>query len=65
MTSVGHFADRLCEAIVRKGNAVVVGLDPRLESLPEELLEACRATFGSTTLTIHRASAGVLASRNS
>ena len=49
MTGVGHFADRLCEAIARKGNAVVVGLDPRLESLPAELLEACRATYGSTT----------------
>ena len=32
MTGVGHFADRLCEAIARKGNAVVVGLDPRLEA---------------------------------
>ena len=49
MTGVGHFADRLCEAIARKGNAVVVGLDPRLESLPEALLEACRAMYGSTT----------------
>src|ERR1700745_3478351 len=49
MTGIGHFADRLCEAIARKGNAVVVGLDPRLESLPQELLEACRATYGSTT----------------
>src|SRR5215467_6523679 len=49
MTSEGHFADRLCEAIARKGNAVVVGFDPRLESLPAELLEVCRATYGSTT----------------
>jgi len=49
MTGVGHFADRLCEAIARKGNAVVVGLDPRLESLPAELLEVCRVTYGSTT----------------
>ena len=49
MTGRGHFADRLCEAIARKGNAVVVGLDPRLESLPAELLEVCRATYGSTT----------------
>jgi orotidine-5'-phosphate decarboxylase len=49
MTRVEHFADRLCEAIERKGNAVVVGLDPRLESLPEDLLAVCRATYGSTT----------------
>ena len=49
MTRVEHFADRLCEAIERKGNAVVVGLDPRLESLPEDLLAVCRETYGSTT----------------
>lgn len=49
MTRVEHFADRLCEAIERKGNAVVVGLDPRLVSLPEDLLAVCRETYGSTT----------------
>ncbi len=45
----GHFADRLCEAIARKGNAVVVGLDPRLESLPADLLAACREAYGAST----------------
>ena len=49
MMPVEHFADRLCEAIEHKGNAVVVGLDPRLESLPEDLLAVCRETYGSTT----------------
>ncbi len=49
MTSAEHFADRLCEAIERKGNAVVVGLDPRLESLPEDLLTVCRTMYGRTT----------------
>lgn len=49
MTSAGHFADRLCTAIERKGNAVVVGLDPRLESLPPELLAACREAYGPST----------------
>src|SRR2546427_4018938 len=49
MTSAGHFADRLCEAIARKGNAVVVGLDPRLESLPADLLAACRQAYGAST----------------
>jgi orotidine-5'-phosphate decarboxylase len=49
MTGAGQFADRLCEAIARKGNAVVIGLDPRLESLPQALVEACQATYGSTT----------------
>jgi orotidine-5'-phosphate decarboxylase len=48
MTSARHFADRLCEAIARKGNAVVVGLDPRLESLPAELLAACRKAYGAS-----------------
>jgi len=55
MTGGGHFADRLCEAIARKGSAVVVGLDPRLESLPAELLEVCRATYGSTTRAVAEA----------
>jgi orotidine-5'-phosphate decarboxylase len=32
-----HFADRLCAAVRRKGNSVCVGLDPRWESLPEEV----------------------------
>lgn len=41
-----HFADRLAAAIRAKGNAVCVGLDPRWESLPNELRQ-CR---GETTL---------------
>jgi orotidine-5'-phosphate decarboxylase len=32
-----HFADRLCEAIRKKGNPLCVGLDPRWESLPDEI----------------------------
>lgn len=32
-----HFADRLAAAVDRCGNPVLVGLDPRLESLPEGL----------------------------
>jgi hypothetical protein len=44
----GHFADRLCAAIERLGSPVVVGLDPRLEFLPEPLLAACRREFGAT-----------------
>ena len=32
-----HFADRLARAIRTKGNAVCVGLDPRWESLPDEV----------------------------
>ena len=32
-----HFADRLAAAIRAKGNALCVGLDPRWESLPQEV----------------------------
>ncbi len=32
-----HFADRLCEAVRLKGNPLCVGLDPRWESLPDEI----------------------------
>jgi orotidine-5'-phosphate decarboxylase len=32
---VQHFADRLAETVLRSGNAVCVGLDPRWKNLPE------------------------------
>jgi orotidine-5'-phosphate decarboxylase len=32
-----HFADRLADAVRRKGNALCVGLDPRWESLPRAI----------------------------
>lgn len=32
-----HFADRLAEAVVRKKNAVLVGLDPRRDRLPKTI----------------------------
>jgi orotidine-5'-phosphate decarboxylase len=32
-----HFADRLADAVRRKGNALCVGLDPRWESLPKAI----------------------------
>lgn len=34
---MNHFADRLTAAVRAKGNAVCVGLDPRWESLPQEI----------------------------
>lgn len=43
---MNHFADRLAAAIRAKGNAVCVGLDPRWESLPNEL----RQRHGAATL---------------
>src|ERR1043165_3959870 len=33
-----HFADRLAAAVRQKGNPVLVGLDPRAESLPPGLI---------------------------
>ena len=50
-----HFADRLCAAIDAKGSAVVVGLDPRPESLPPQLLADCRAELGATTQAVAEA----------
>jgi orotidine-5'-phosphate decarboxylase len=48
MSHAAHFTDRLCEAIMHKGSPVVVGLDPRLDSLPPFLLRACYTTHGRT-----------------
>src|SRR5438046_254343 len=36
-----HFADSLASAVARSGNPVVVGLDPRWESLPEGFRLGC------------------------
>lgn len=42
------FADRLLEAIERKGNPCMVGLDPRFEDIPHSILERVRTAFGDT-----------------
>jgi orotidine-5'-phosphate decarboxylase len=55
MSHTTHFADRLCDAIASKGNPVVVGLDPRLESLPAFLLKACYTTYGRTATAVSQA----------
>src|SRR5436190_15815215 len=46
-----HFADRLIAAVRRKGNPVLVGLDPRAESLPPGLIagEGLEATASAFT----------------
>src|SRR5262245_47329443 len=36
--TAAHFADRLAAAVRRVGNPVLVGLDPRAESLPAGLI---------------------------
>lgn len=43
-----NFADRLWAAIAHKGSAVVVGLDPRLDSLPGTLVASCRREYGDS-----------------
>ncbi len=35
-----HFADRLIEAVQKKGNPICVGLDPRLDQIPSFIKEA-------------------------
>ncbi len=37
---VGNFADQLAQSVERCGNPVLVGLDPRVEMLPEPLLHS-------------------------
>ena len=62
-----HFADRFCEAVRQKGNPLCVGLDPRWESLPDEIrqrhgddsLEAIEEILGAL-LDISRLDAGAM-----
>jgi orotidine-5'-phosphate decarboxylase len=42
------FTDRLIAAIDRKGCAIVVGLDPRLDLMPAALVQASFARYGET-----------------
>lgn len=51
----GPFADRLTAAVRRCGNPVVVGLDPRWESLPRKLIEGSESACGGNRT---RAAAG-------
>ncbi|EKD93909.1 MAG: hypothetical protein ACD_28C00032G0006 [uncultured bacterium] len=43
-----HFADRLIASIRQKGNPVCVGLDPRLEQIPEFIKERQIKNYGRT-----------------
>lgn len=44
-----HFADRLTNRISELGNPTVVGLDPRLNQIPEHILANAMKEFGKTT----------------
>jgi orotidine-5'-phosphate decarboxylase len=54
-----HFADRLADAVRRKGNALCVSLDPRWESLPISL----RGAHGADSLEAVAAAFEVFCSR--
>lgn len=43
-----HFADRLTEAVQRKGSPICLGLDPRWDHLPASLREAALREHGDT-----------------
>jgi orotidine-5'-phosphate decarboxylase len=45
-----NFADRLIAAVRSKGNPVVVGLDPRVDSLPPALLESAHCPLDGKSL---------------
>ena len=51
-----HFADRLLDAITRKGSPVCVGIDPVIEKLPRELQPS---TNGSSEVNINEAVAAI------
>lgn len=44
-----HFGDRLTLQISKLGNPTVVGLDPRLNQIPEHILANAQETYGDTT----------------
>ncbi len=44
-----HYTDRLHAAIRKRGTPALVGLDPRLNSLPGQIVEAARQRTGSET----------------
>jgi orotidine-5'-phosphate decarboxylase len=50
-----HFADRLAQAVRAKQTPVLVGLDPRAESLPAGLLDASRSDEPAAVAEAYRA----------
>lgn len=56
-----HFADRLVEAIKAKGNPICVGLDPRLESIPEFIREEAFAASENQGKPLRAAAESLLA----
>ncbi len=52
---MSHFADRLHDAIRRKGTAALVGLDPRLDWIPPAILAEARAVESNATFAAAQA----------
>ncbi len=50
-----HYGERLAAAILKKGNAVIVGLDPRDRQLPPEVLDRARQHYSDSAEQIARA----------
>jgi orotidine-5'-phosphate decarboxylase len=57
---VTHFADRLAEAVERKRSQLVVGLDPVLEQLPDELRAAAEAGRAEAAAAFARFCCGIV-----
>lgn len=55
-----HFGDRLAGAVRRKGNAVLVGLDPRYASLPEGLQTAAAGDYAAQAAAFRAFCEGVI-----
>lgn len=55
MAPMSHYATRLHDAIRRKGTAALVGLDPRLDLLPPQIVQKARSLETSEPLTAARA----------
>lgn len=47
-----NFADRLFEAIEKKQNPSVVGLDPRIQDIPAEIKDGCMAKYGDNAQAV-------------
>jgi orotidine-5'-phosphate decarboxylase len=52
---MSHYGERLAAAILKKGNAVMVGLDPRDRQLPPEVLDRARQRHSDPAEQIARA----------
>ena len=55
-----NFADRLSAAVAERGSSLCVGLDPRIEMLPPELITGLRAGRAGRARAYERFCVGVI-----